>query len=147
MNPEIPDVMMPPVTTERSQVCTGCGHERPVSDFHKRRHYVRSGHRARCKDCTRDDAKAARERRPQREDPKKARVRAKTRAALRTGELEQRPCKDCGSDASEPHHPRYDGPNAHLDVEWLCRSCHAKEHGKRAWTKQMELFGLGTSSR
>ncbi len=34
--------------------CSRCKRVLPGSEFHKRRHYVRSGLRAACKDCTRE---------------------------------------------------------------------------------------------
>ncbi len=50
------------------------------------------------------------------------------------------PCEVCGDVEACPHHRSYDGDQAHLEVEWLCRKHHGLEHGKRPWTKQGELF-------
>ena len=43
----------------------------------------------------------------------------------RRGKLIQEPCKRCGNENTEMHHPDYDEP---LIVEWLCRECHLEEH-------------------
>jgi hypothetical protein len=48
-----------------------------------------------------------------------------TNKAIKTGELVKEPCVSCGAIKSEAHHPAYSKP---LDVIWLCRSCHNKEH-------------------
>ena len=71
----------------------------------------------------------------------KTKVRARTREAVRTGLLAHAPCEVCGSENVEPHHATYEGKEAHLQVHWLCRKDHALIHGKRAWTKQLELIG------
>jgi hypothetical protein len=39
----------------------------------------------------------------------------------------------------EPHHTDYEAPEAHLEVQWLCKKHHALLHGKRFWTKQMDF--------
>ena len=44
--------------------------------------------------------------------------------ALRKGTLVRQPCR-CGNPRSEAHHPDYSKP---LEVEWLCRRCHAEDH-------------------
>jgi len=46
---------------------------------------------------------------------------------LRRGKLQKSPCRDCLSPDSQMHHPNYDKP---LEVVWLCRDCHMKEHCK-----------------
>jgi hypothetical protein len=45
--------------------------------------------------------------------------------ALRLGILERQPCEHCGDPESFAHHPDYD---KHLDVVWLCKSCHQLTH-------------------
>ena len=124
----------------RQKTCSICGRTLPVSEFHRRRHYVRSGYRAACKRCTSLEARQARERRPPERDRKKERVRAKTRALIELGQLSPGTCKVCGATDVQAHHPDYDAPNAHLEVEWLCVKHHAQEHGTRGWTKQISLF-------
>ncbi len=112
----------------------------PVSAFYRRRHYVRAGVRAACKACTRDAARRARAENSPQGDPKKQQVRARTRAAIQRRELTAQPCEICGNAEAFPHHRSYDGAEAYLEVNWLCRKHHGLEHGKRPWTKQAELF-------
>lgn len=47
--------------------------------------------------------------------------------ALRSGELERRPCEVCAHPKSDGHHDDYAKP---LEVRWLCRSCHKLHHSK-----------------
>lgn len=49
------------------------------------------------------------------------------RSALKKGLIEQEPCEVCGDPNSEAHHDpnAYDRP---LDVTWLCRLHHKREH-------------------
>lgn len=126
--------------TPRTKKCSVCGVEKPLTEFHRRRHYVRAGRRAACKDCTREATRASRQARPAKPDPLKQRVRARTRDAIRRKELVPQPCRDCQSVEVVPHHPDYAAADAHLRVVWLCDKHHALEHGKRAWTNQRELF-------
>lgn len=48
--------------------------------------------------------------------------------ALAKGTLVRQPCETCGKHKTDAHHPDYSKP---LEVVWLCRSCHKKEHGRR----------------
>lgn len=130
--------MFNPVTL--TKVCSQCGEEKPLSEFHRRRHYVQHGYRAACKTCTREATREARARSPRKLDLKKHRVRARTRAAIRQQRLVPQPCRICGSLEVEAHHPDYEAPDDHLLVDWLCEKHHSLEHGKRAWTNQIELF-------
>ncbi len=50
-----------------------------------------------------------------------------TRAALKRGLIERRPCEQCGNPETDAHHEQYDRP---LLVQWLCRSCHMLLHSK-----------------
>lgn len=45
--------------------------------------------------------------------------------AKKTGRLKPKPCRDCGDSNTHMHHHDYSKP---LDVIWLCRKCHAREH-------------------
>jgi hypothetical protein len=123
----------------REKLCSVCQRALPFTSFHRRGHDVRAGIRAACKDCTRDATRRAQANRPK-SDPQKRKVRAQTRHAIRRGELTPSPCRMCGAQQVQPHHPRYEGADAHLEVIWLCRVCHARIHGRRAWTRQLELF-------
>jgi len=124
----------------KTKRCSRCGRVLPVTEFHRRQHYVRAGVRAACKDCTREAARQAAKRERVEADRLKNAVRARTRQAIERGELAPEPCRVCGNPNTQAHHRRYDGPDAYLEVDWLCVQHHALEHGKRAWTKQGELF-------
>ncbi len=126
--------------TPRTKQCTSCGRTLPLTQFHRRRHYVRSGLRAACKDCTRDTTRRARAEQPSRADLHKQRIRSRTHDAIRRGELTPQPCRVCGTPDVEAHHLDYDAPDAHLQVDWLCEKHHGLEHGTQPWTKQAELF-------
>ena len=61
--------------------------------------------------------------------PEKANARWAIRLAIRRGEI-KRPnkCSRCGKKcAPDGHHHSYE-EKYWLDVEWLCRQCHSKEH-------------------
>ena len=57
--------------------------------------------------------------------PDKIKARQAVCLALKAGKLVRHPCQGCGSQKSEAHHPNYAQP---LEVQWLCRPCHAAEH-------------------
>lgn len=46
-------------------------------------------------------------------------------AAEKRGKLKREPCKKCGWQFAEKHHPDYSRP---LYVIWLCSRCHKAEH-------------------
>jgi hypothetical protein len=47
--------------------------------------------------------------------------------ALRLGFLVRKPCEVCGNEKADGHHTDYSRP---LEVRWLCRSHHRKEHAR-----------------
>lgn len=47
------------------------------------------------------------------------------RSALRRGLTDKEPCEVCGADEVDGHHDDYDRP---MDVRWLCRRHHKREH-------------------
>lgn len=134
------------MSTLPTKVCSSCKKDLPLTEFHRRRHYIKGGVRAACKTCTAEATKRARARGERKQDAHKHRVRARTREAIRRRELTPLPCRICGIADVEAHHPRYDGVDPHLEVDWLCKTHHALEHGKHDWTKQMDLFGASQQS-
>jgi|GEM_PF-1244924 len=119
--------------------CTACQQDLPLAAFDRRRHYVRTGVRAACRACTRAKARAKRQQTTAPTDRTRDAVRARTRAAIARGLLVPAPCAVCGDPRVEAHHPDYDRPDAWAHVEWLCRLHHAAHHGRRPWTRQLEL--------
>jgi len=62
--------------------------------------------------------------------PEKVKARNAVSNAIRDGRLEKKPCIVCGETKAQAHHHKgYDKDNQ-LDVQWLCRPCHGKEHRK-----------------
>ena len=133
--------------------CTRCGKMLPLTDFSPCAH-GRHGRYCRCKKChallarirrakksqrqrTRQSHRAWRERnravasgaaqRWKRRNPAKLRAHYAVRAAV-LGGLLVRPDHCAGCSRAGPvvaHHSDYARP---LDVEWLCRRCHARRH-------------------
>lgn len=61
--------------------------------------------------------------------------------SLRLGDLTRQPCEVCGEKNSEGHHPSYDN-DKRLDVIWLCRLHHKKEHARINKETRALLEGL-----
>lgn len=57
----------------------------------------------------------------------KRNARDRVRYAIKTGKIKRLPCERCGNVRSEAHHEDYEKP---LEVKWLCKKCHSKEHYK-----------------
>ena len=55
-----------------------------------------------------------------------------TRKAIEKGLLIKKPCEICGFNQSEMHHHDYTKP---LEIKWLCKEHHLKEHGKNLYKK------------
>ncbi len=60
-----------------------------------------------------------------RRNKEKRRAHRMVEYALSKGKLFKQPCAKCAAVVAEAHHHDYAKP---LDVTWLCRQCHAKEH-------------------
>ena len=60
--------------------------------------------------------------------PEKVSARKAVHYALKTGKLVKGPCVDCGSTLriEGHHHNGYSRPDHHLDVIWLCHTCHVQ---------------------
>lgn len=72
------------------------------------------------------------------EATKKA-AQEETRQARQSGLIKPKPCQNCGYDdrrVVHAHHPDY---SRVLEVVWLCRKCHAKEHSRLAREKRERL--------
>lgn len=64
--------------------------------------------------------------RPQAEDPVKAKARTMVSNRIRRGQLERQPCEVCAAtEGVQAHHDDYSKP---LDVRWLCRKHHGEVH-------------------
>ena len=59
------------------------------------------------------------------EEREKVECRESTNRAIKAGILERQPCEVCGVDPADCHHADYGNP---LNVVWLCKKHHAKEH-------------------
>lgn len=80
--------------------------------------------------CNKCHAAYMRETRPKHSElspdaKQKANARAYAHVYRDRGKIKKEDCKTCGSSKSEMHHSDYSKP---LEVTWLCRSCHLKEH-------------------
>jgi len=60
--------------------------------------------------------------------------------AVASGVLKKLPCRVCGAENSQMHHPDYEQP---LLVVWLCRKCHAEEHAKLKWHSALVFAHVG----
>lgn len=59
------------------------------------------------------------------EQRKRANTRAYSRVLEQRGQLKRKPCRKCGANHAERHHPDYSNPRL---VDWLCTPCHQMEH-------------------
>lgn len=57
--------------------------------------------------------------------PEQARAHWAVWNHIRSGKLQRQPCSVCGKKKADAHHRDYSKP---LEVEWLCRQCHADRH-------------------
>ena len=124
----------------QNKQCTLCKKWLSHVCFHRRSRGSRDGRRSACKFCTNKINKERHSKRPRTLDLLKHKVRARTQYAIRTQKLTKKPCQCCGAHEVQAHHPDYASKQAHLNVIWLCQICHALEHGKRAWTNQLDIF-------
>ena len=63
------------------------------------------------------------------EQKMKSNARSMANTYVRRGKLVRQPCAACNAPDAEKHHDDYSKP---LEVRWLCRSCHMKEHRETA---------------
>ena len=78
--------------------------------------------------------KAEQMRRYTRDETKQARHHARwlLRRAVASGRIVRQPCERCSATPTHAHHPDYAKP---LEVVWLCRTCHQREHPNCAKVK------------
>lgn len=58
---------------------------------------------------------------------KKANARSYANVYLKRGQLDRKPCFQCGYEITQFHHEDYEKP---LEVQHLCRPCHLELHRK-----------------
>ena len=139
------------------KTCFKCSRSLPLAEFY-RHPQMGDGYLGKCKDCTRDDVtehriknvgrireydrersklphRIALRSRVQREwrsaYPERASAQRRLRHAVLYGRvLKATECQRCGAVPIriEAHHHDYSKP---LDVEWLCKPCHAKADQER----------------
>ena len=136
------------------KTCFKCSATKPLTEFY-RHPQMGDGHLGKCKECTKRDVgeryrvawddkvayERERRRRPpghgakrdrlhRQRHPDRAAARTAVARALRSGQLQRKPCEECGAVKAQAHHEDYSRP---LDVRWMCRACHMIEHGKRPY--------------
>jgi len=131
------------------KACSRCGKHKPLAEFNLNC-AARDERQSQCKLCnvlSNDEWQKAnrerkaennrrwRERNPEKakQHPAKERARTALRLALQSGEIEKpAECPRCGKQTASldvhGHHPDYE---QYLEVEWLCRWCHAALHKRR----------------
>jgi hypothetical protein len=72
-----------------------------------------------------EDQKFARQARWRERNPLARWAHVATASAIRRGILTPEPCRVCGKEPAEAHHPDHRNP---LAVEWYCRLHHKAEH-------------------
>lgn len=127
-----------------TQKCFRCGKVLALRCFYRHPEKA-NGRLGKCKECTKEDVRANRnkrqdyyrrkdrERRRGKHPPKKRDWRARkkatalrmVRAAIKAGLLVRSPCEVCGNRQTQGHHNDYDLP---LSVRWLCSAHHQLWH-------------------
>lgn len=134
------------------KACSICKATKPIDDFN-RLAKSRDGRDPRCRACKTDRVRgvrqtdswrSARRARPKTRaeldsaarrmsqwkarNPEKVRAHQAVKAAKKSGAITVHPCA-CGSTkALQAHHHRGYADGHRLDVIWLCRPCHVREH-------------------
>lgn len=106
---------MPPITCTCGE-CRTCKHRVYMRGWHER-------NRERSREHSRKTYAKYRYRfKP---DPVKKRAGHIVYTEVRAGRLIPQPCEVCGAPKTDAHHDDYSKP---LDVRWLCRIHHSREH-------------------
>lgn len=115
------------------KVCTICEENKHVSLYHSNGATIRGW----CKNCDIQKRKGRQQRWADRKnktvnrDPVKESARNAVREAVRKGKLiKPTHCPNCKKETERKHMHghHYNGYENKLDIEWLCRWCHAREH-------------------
>lgn len=84
-------------------------------------------------------------------EEREARRRAKelarnvTKKAIRGGGLAKQPCEECGAtERVEVHHVDYTKP---LEIRWLCKPCHYKQHAPKREALRIRAGQLRSEGR
>lgn len=134
------------------KACSICKATKPLEDFNRRTNRP-GGRDSHCRACQakkvarlrrnpsyratrnargrspKEKAEAARDMAAWRaRNPEKTRAHAAVSHAKRKGLLAPAPCACGATEALQAHHHRGYAPEHRLDVIWLCRPCHVREH-------------------
>lgn len=102
----------------KDKICPDCKNALPQFMFRNQEWNINGI----CNKCARKEKR----KKYNKENPKKHGARQIVTIALRSGHLIKGLCHVCStSENIDAHHPDYENP---LDVIWLCKKCHAKEH-------------------
>lgn len=131
--------------------CFKCKTVKPLSEFYKHKEMI-DGHLNKCKTCAKNDSSNHRERNLEKirlydkeraknrnrikqaievtrawraEDSRRVAAHNAVARAIKSGQLERKPCERCGAEKSVAHHEDYDKK---LEVIWLCQPCHKQRH-------------------
>jgi len=81
-----------------------------------------------CRDCHNAYMREWRKSHPLTEaERRKSITRAYTHVLLKRGHLTRKPCRICGLEPAQAHHPDYNDPRR---VDWLCPPHHRAEHDR-----------------
>ena len=104
-------------------------------DFDKDAGFPFGNGRFKCRTCNTKHAKKYRENNRQKinqiayksmyKNMDKHLARLRVYYQIRNGRMVKKECEKCGNAVTEAHHRDYSKP---LDVQWLCRICHASLH-------------------
>jgi len=115
------------------KVCTICGDNKFVTQFHSNGDGIRGW----CKECDVKKRRGKQQKWKDRKnktklhDPIKEKARNAVREAVRSGKLKKpKYCPRCAkeTEARHLHGHHHSGYKDKLNIKWLCRWCHAREH-------------------
>jgi hypothetical protein len=115
-----------------TKTCSRCRNIFPTDQFYRSKG-KHDGRDCYCRDCRLEIQKSPSRKASLRRVSARHRLRHPDREfarqmlgrAVRAGRIKPKPCKRCGSQYVQAHHPDYSKP---LDVVWLCRKHHHEHH-------------------